>query len=180
MAKATFEHDLETKRPNTFESHYETTRQPRIKLSTDGACIGNPGPGGWACVLRFDDRTCEIFGSHPDTTSNRMELQAVIEALKRLEGQPPHSITAFTDSTYLQRGATLWLPNWKARGWMTAKGRDVANRGLWEELDRLKARHTIDWRWVRGHGNDLDNLRSDYLANKAAMEQISGLKILPA
>ena len=179
MGKAKFQHDL-AERPNVIEADRETTQQPGVKLSADGACIGNPGPGAWACLLRFDDRTCEMCGSHPLTTCNRMELQAAIEALKSLKGQRPHSIRAFTDSQYLQQGASLWLPNWKARGWKTAKRGDVLNRDLWEELDWLKAMHTIEWRWVRGHANDLDNLRCDSLANRAAMEQISGLKIVPA
>jgi len=149
--------------------------QKQVTLSTDGACIGNPGPGGWACVLRLGDRTGETFGCEPRTTNNRMELQAVIEGLKAL----PEScvVTICTDSQYVQRGTTEWLPLWKANGWRKSKNtkgsRAVLNHDLWEELDRHIGLHTCSWKWVRGHANDLDNLRCDALANRAARKQIS-------
>jgi ribonuclease HI len=148
--------------------------QKQIKLSTDGACIGNPGPGGWACVLRFGNHTGEMFGCEPATTNNRMELKAVIEGLKAL--REPCSVTICTDSQYVQRGTTEWLPTWKARGWKkskTSKGsRVVLNQDLWMQLDKLVPSHLIQWQWVKGHADDADNVRCDSLANRAAREQI--------
>jgi ribonuclease HI len=146
----------------------------QVKLSTDGACIGNPGPGGWAYVLRFDADKREMSGCAPHTTNNRMELQAVIEGLKALKG--PCSVTVCTDSQYVQLGATEWLPRWKERGWRKSKssgGRAVANQDLWKELDKQLESHILSWWWVKGHANDADNLRCDFLANRAARKQIS-------
>ena len=152
-----------------------------VTISTDGACIGNPGPGGWACILRFGDLTREIFGSHPQTTNNRMELTAVIEALKALK--EPCKVSLYTDSQYVKRGITEWISGWKARGWMRReKGglKAVLNRDLWTELDRLVQSHQITWAWVKGHATDPDNIRCDELAQKAAREQIaSGPSDLP-
>jgi ribonuclease HI len=146
-----------------------------VTLTTDGACIGNPGPGGWACVLRFGQHKGEVFGFSPSTTNNRMELQAVIEGLKALK--EPCAITIRTDSQYVQRGITEWLAGWKATGWKKSKnsrgGREVLNQDLWKELDKLLAPHSVSWRWVKGHADDTDNLRCDSLANRAAREQIS-------
>jgi len=145
-----------------------------IAISTDGACIGNPGPGGWACILRFGDRHKEMFGAEPRTTNNRMELRAVIEALQALK--EPCKVTLHTDSQYVQRGITEWISGWKARGWMRrVKGagpQPVLNRDLWTELDRLAQPHDISWDWVRGHADHEDNLRCDFLAQRAAREQI--------
>jgi len=145
-----------------------------VAISTDGACIGNPGPGGWACILRFGDRKKEVFGSEPRTTNNRMELRAVMEALKALK--EPCKVTLYTDSQYVQRGITEWISGWKARGWVRrVKGKGiqpVLNRDLWTELDRLAQPHDISWDWVRGHADHEDNIRCDFLAQKAAREQI--------
>lgn len=150
-------------------------QQKQVKLSTDGACIGNPGPGGWACVLRFGAHTGEIFGCEPQTTNNRMELQAVIEGLQALK--EPCAVIMSTDSQYVQRGVTEWLAGWKANGWRKSKAsrgsRAVLNQDLWEELDKRIGQHTIRWHWVKGHAEDPDNIRCDSLANRAAREQIA-------
>jgi ribonuclease HI len=147
----------------------------KVKLATDGACIGNPGPGGWACLLRFGNHVGEIYGWEGHTTNNRMELQAVIQGLSALK--EPCIVTAATDSQYVQRGITEWLSKWKANGWRkskTTKGsRAVLNQDLWEQLDKSLASHTIHWRWVKGHADDEDNLCCDALANRAAKQQIS-------
>ena len=146
-----------------------------MKLSTDGACIGNPGPGGWACILRFGGRTGEMYGCEKHTTNNRMELQAVIHGLRVL--RESCVVTISTDSQYVQRGITEWLDTWKAKGWRKSKStkgsRAVLNRDLWTELDKQLASHTIQWQWVKGHADDPDNLRCDSLANRAAREQIA-------
>ncbi len=151
------------------------TQQKQVKLSTDGACIGNPGPGGWACVLRFGSHAGEIFGCEPHTTNNRMELQAVIEGLRAL--RESCAVTISTDSQYVQRGITEWLAGWKANGWRKSKAskgsRAVLNQDLWAELDRRIASHTVHWQWVKGHADDADNVRCDSLANRAAREQVS-------
>ena len=149
--------------------------QKQVILSTDGACIGNPGPGGWACLLRFGSHVGEMYGCEAHTTNNRMELQAVIAGLKALK--EPCAITISTDSQYVQRGVTEWLAGWKANGWRKSKNtrgsRAVLNQDLWEELDERIAAHTVRWQWVRGHADDPDNLRCDFLANRAAREQLS-------
>ena len=146
-----------------------------VILTTDGACIGNPGPGGWACVLRFDDTTGEIYGAEPQTTNNRMELTAVIEGFKALEESC--AVTLTTDSQYVKRGITEWIDKWKSNGWRTAakgaKAGPVANQDLWQELDRQHRRHQVSWHWVKGHASHADNLRCDQLANRAARQQIS-------
>jgi ribonuclease HI len=156
------------------------TGPKQVKLSTDGACIGNPGPGGWACVLRFGNHVGEVFGCAPHTTNNRMELQAVIEGLRAL--REPCTVTVSTDSQYVQRGITEWLAIWKANGWRKSKAtkgsRAVLNRELWAELDRQVAAHTVRWEWVKGHADDEDNLRCDSLANAAAREQIASNGII--
>lgn len=147
-----------------------------ITLTTDGACIGNPGPGGWACMLRFNSFAREMFGSEPRTTNNRMELTAVIEGLQALK--EPCKITLYTDSEYVKRGITEWLSGWKARGWKKrGKGESgtkaVLNQDLWIKLDQLTQSHQITWTWVRGHADHVDNIRCDRLAEKAAKEQIA-------
>lgn len=143
----------------------------QVRIFPDGACIGNPGPGGWACVLRFGTKVGEVFGSAPNSTNNRMELQAVIEGLKAL--RKPSAVTICTDSQYVQRGTTEWLPSWKANGWRKRSRGSVLNQDLWKELDRLLEMHRADWRWVKGHAEDADNIRCDFLANRAAREQIA-------
>jgi ribonuclease HI len=148
----------------------------KVVITTDGACVGNPGPGGWACILRFDALLREMYGSEPSTTNNRMELRAAIEALRALK--EPCEVTLYTDSEYLSKGVTEWLPRWKANGWKKrTKGhsgtKDVVNQDLWMELDELAQKHRIRWEWVRGHASHKDNLRCDFLAERAAREQIS-------
>ncbi len=135
----------------------------KVVIHSDGACRGNPGPGGWAAVIRYGAATKEISGGEPETTNNRMELTAAIEALRAL-ARPGLDVEFYTDSAYLRSGITAWLPAWKARGWRTADNRPVKNADLWRELDGLASRHNITWHWVRGHNGTADNERSDRLA----------------
>jgi len=136
-----------------------------VEIYTDGACRGNPGPGGWAAVLSADGREKEIFGAALTTTNNRMELQAVIEALQALKR--PLAVRLFTDSQYVRRGILEWLPQWKARGWKTADRKPVKNQDLWQQLETAAARHRIEWHWVPGHAGIPGNERCDVLANAA-------------
>ena len=143
-----------------------------VTITTDGACVGNPGPGGWACILRFGNFAREMSGSEPRTTNNRMELTAVIKALQALK--EPCEITLYSDSQYVTRGMTEWLSGWKAQGWkrrVQGEYKAVLNRDLLIELDQLAQPHRISWTWVRGHANHADNIRCDLLAEKAAAEQ---------
>ena len=144
-----------------------------IDIYTDGACKGNPGPGGWGVLLKSGDTVKELFGGENPTTNNRMEMQAVIEALGALKR--PCAVTLHVDSQYVLKGITEWLPGWKARGWRTAAKQPVKNVDLWQKLDALVAGggHRIDWRWVRGHNGDPGNERADELANKG-VEQALG------
>ena len=136
-----------------------------VDIYTDGACRGNPGPGGWAAVLSAGGREKEIFGAQPLTTNNRMELQAVIEALSALKR--PLQVRLYTDSQYVRRGILEWLPQWKARGWKTADRKPVKNQDLWQLLETAAARHRIEWHWVPGHAGIPGNERCDLLANAA-------------
>ncbi len=139
---------------------------PSVTIYTDGGCAPNPGPGGWAAVLLHrDESPLEITGSSPATTNNRMELQAAIEALRSLAA--PHRVTLFTDSQYLRRGITEWLPGWTRRNWQTRDMTEVKNRDLWEQVALQQQRHRIDWQWVRGHTGDQWNERVDALATGA-------------
>jgi len=133
-------------------------------IYTDGACKGNPGPGGWGAVLEYDGQECEIYGGELATTNNRMELTAVIEALNALKR--PCRILLHTDSQYVQKGITEWIGGWKARGWRTAAKEPVKNVDLWKKLDEAIAEHQIEWIWVRGHSGHDGNERADALANK--------------
>ena len=146
-----------------------------VEIYTDGACRGNPGPGGWAALLRRGAHEREIHGAEPHTTNNRMELTAVIRALEAL--RRPVEARVYTDSEYVRRGITEWLAAWKARGWRTADKKPVKNQDLWERLDELAASHRIKWHWVPGHSGVEGNERVDRLANEAidALEQ-SGLR----
>jgi ribonuclease HI len=136
---------------------------PTVTIYTDGACDPNPGPGGWAAILRFKDQEKVLKGSEEQTTNNRMELTAAIQALRSLKG--PCKINLYTDSEYLKRGITEWLPNWRARNWRR-KGGVLKNKDLWQALDKAIQPHTIDWFWVRGHAGNRNNQRVDYLARK--------------
>ena len=137
-----------------------------VQVHTDGACLGNPGPGGWAALLRYGARERELAGGEPATTNNRMELMAAIMALEALtEGC---SVVLHTDSQYVRQGITEWLPGWVRRGWRNAAGQPVKNRDLWERLHAACHRHRIDWRWVKGHSGDPDNDRVDALARAQA------------
>jgi len=142
-----------------------------VRIYTDGACKGNPGPGGWGAVLRMDGEERELFGGEPQTTNNRMELTAVIRALELLK-RPCH-IEVYTDSQYVQKGISEWLPDWKRRGWRTADKKPVKNVDLWEELDRVAAAHRIAWHWVKGHSGHPENERADALANRGVEESSS-------
>jgi len=137
----------------------------RIEIWTDGACSGNPGPGGYGAVLRFGDREKEISGGEADTTNNRMELMAAITSLEALTR--PCAVTLHTDSQYLRNGVTQWIKAWKARGWKTVDRKPVKNVDLWQRLEAAAERHEIDWRWVRGHAGDAMNERVDALARGA-------------
>jgi ribonuclease HI len=136
-----------------------------VDIYTDGACRGNPGPGGWAAVLSTGAREKEISGAQLQTTNNRMELQAVIEALQALKR--PLQVRLYTDSQYVRRGILEWLPQWKARGWKTADRKPVKNQDLWQLLESAAARHRIEWHWVPGHAGIPGNERCDVLANAA-------------
>jgi len=137
---------------------------PAVEAYTDGACSGNPGPGGWGVLLRSGSNERELFGGTAATTNQRMELQAAIEALKALKR--PCRITIHSDSNYLVRGMTEWRHDWKRRGWKTAGNKPVANLELWQELDRLAAGHRVEWRWIKGHAGHAENERADALARQ--------------
>ena len=137
-----------------------------VTLITDGACIGNPGPGGWACILRHNGHTKELSGSEPHTTNNRMELTAVIQGLRAMK--EPCRVTVVTDSQYVKNGITLWIHGWKRKGWKTSTGSPVMNKELWMALEAEVARHKVQWEWVKGHGDHVDNNRCDELATAAA------------
>ena len=139
-----------------------------ISLYTDGACSGNPGPGGWGALLQFGDAERELYGGEADTTNNRMELTAAIRALQALKR--PCEVSIYTDSQYVRKGITEWLTSWKARGWKTAAKKPVKNEDLWRELDKLTVGQHIDWHWVKGHSGDPGNERADALANRGIDE----------
>jgi ribonuclease HI len=134
-----------------------------VEIYTDGACKGNPGPGGWGALLKFGTREKELFGGEPLTTNNRMELTAVIRALAALKRRC--RVKLYTDSQYVRNGITEWLPQWKRRNWQTADRKPVKNVDLWQALEREAARHEIEWHWVRGHAGHDGNERADGLAN---------------
>lgn len=138
--------------------------KPAVVIYTDGACLGNPGPGGWGAILKYGKHERELSGGEQHTTNNRMELRAALEGLRALT--EPCQVTLYTDSTYLQRGITEWLPAWKRRNWRR-KGGKLANVDLWMKLDEEIVRHDILWRWVKGHAGNVMNERVDKLARKA-------------
>lgn len=140
----------------------------KIDIYSDGACRGNPGPGGWGALMRFGEHERRLYGSDALTTNNRMELTAPLEALKALS--QPCEVTVWTDSQYVKKGMTEWLPGWKAKGWKTAAGAAVKNADLWQALEREAARHRVNWQWVRGHAGHEGNEEADRLANLAIDE----------
>lgn len=139
-----------------------------VEIFTDGACLGNPGPGGWAAILRFRGTEKELSGAAPDTTNNRMELTAVIEALEALKR--PCTVTIYADSRYVIDGVSKWLRSWKARGWKTADRKPVKNVDLWQRYEEAAKPHQISWQWVQGHSGHPENERVDQLARAAATE----------
>jgi ribonuclease HI len=141
----------------------------KVQLITDGACLGNPGPGGWAAILRYNERKKELWGCQTHTTNNRMELTAAIEGLRALrEGC---EVEVVTDSEYLKNGITNWIHGWKRKGWLTAAKKPVVNQDLWQALDEQANRHKTTWTWTKGHANHADNNRCDELATQAARDQ---------
>ena len=140
----------------------------RVLIYTDGACKGNPGPGGWGAWLRYGEHERELFGGEPNTTNNRMELTAVIQALSSLKR--PCEVDLYTDSEYVRQGITSWIHGWKTRGWKTADRKPVKNVDLWQALDGLAAAHQVKWHWVKGHNGDVGNERADALANRGAAQ----------
>jgi ribonuclease HI len=138
----------------------------QVSIWTDGACLGNPGPGGWGALLRWNGHERELSGGEPDTTNNRMELMAAIQALESLTR--PCNVVLTTDSQYVRKGITEWMSNWKKNGWKTAAKKPVKNDDLWHRLDKAVAQHNIDWQWVKGHSGHPENERADELASNAA------------
>ena len=142
-----------------------------VEVFTDGACRGNPGPGGWGALLRYNGHEKELLGAERETTNNRMELMAAIMALETMTR--PCKITVTTDSEYVRKGITEWLANWKRRGWKTADRKPVKNRDLWERLEAATHRHEIHWKWIKGHSGHAENERADQLASRA-IDQLLG------
>ena len=143
----------------------------KIRLITDGSCLGNPGPGGWAAILKFNEHVKELYGCERETTNNRMEITAAVEGLRALKESCQVEIK--TDSEYVKNGITKWIAGWKRNGWKTGDKKPVKNRELWEALDAEQARHQTEWVWTKGHADDAENNRCDELAQRAAREQIS-------
>lgn len=141
-----------------------------VEIFTDGACRGNPGPGGWGALLRYGRHSRELYGGEAHTTNNRMELMAAIQALESLTRRC--KVTLTTDSVYVRDGITQWLPNWKKRGWKTAAGKPVKNAELWRRLDQAAQAHDVTWHWVKGHSGHPENERADQLAN-LGIEQLT-------
>ncbi|MDM3871186.1 ribonuclease HI [Porticoccus sp. W117] len=140
----------------------------KVEVFTDGACRGNPGPGGWGVLLRYGDVEKELYGGEPDTTNNRMELMAAIRGLEALSRSCDVVLT--TDSQYVRQGITSWLEGWKRKGWKTASKQPVKNQDLWQLLDDQAGRHNVDWRWVKGHSGHRENEIADQLANRGIDE----------
>jgi ribonuclease HI len=144
---------------------------PQVVIHTDGACSGNPGPGGWGAVLHFKDQEKELWGGELQTTNNRMELMAAIQALEALK--KPCKVELHTDSQYVQKGIHEWIHGWKRRGWLTADKKPVKNDDLWKRLDQARLRHEVDWRWVKGHAGHEFNERADALARQGMTETLA-------
>jgi ribonuclease HI len=146
----------------------------KVQVITDGACLGNPGRGGWAAILRYNQHKKEVWGSESHTTNNRMELQAAIEGLRALKEDC--EVEVVTDSEYLKNGITTWINGWKRNGWMTKARKPVVNQDLWKDLDEQVERHQTTWTWTKGHASNADNNRCDELATRAAREQSKSRK----
>jgi ribonuclease HI len=146
--------------------------EQKVVIHTDGACSGNPGPGGWGAILAFGDREKELMGGEPDTTNNRMELMAAISALEALKR--PCAVDLYTDSEYLRNGITKWIVGWKRNGWRTASKQPVKNVDLWKRLDAAITRHQVHWRWVKGHAGHAMNERADQLARDGLIAARAG------
>jgi|TARA_B100001175_G_C19306978_1_gene541022 ribonuclease HI len=142
----------------------------KVTFITDGACSGNPGPGGWCVIIKKDDKVNEFFGGDLETTNNKMELTAVIKGFENLNNAS--EVLVKTDSTYVINGITKWLPNWKAKGWINSAKKPVANKDLWEQLESLISNHKVDWLWVKGHSGDDENERADELARKGLIDNL--------
>ncbi|ALG86335.1 ribonuclease HI [Gordonia phthalatica] len=143
-----------------------------VEISTDGACLGNPGPGGWGAILRYGDVEKELSGAEPDTTNNRMELMGAIQALNALKR--PSTVILYTDSSYVRNGITKWISGWQRNGWKTASKQPVKNADLWKDLLEAEERHKVEWRWVKGHAGDKYNEIADTLATGAAKKLRDG------
>lgn len=141
-----------------------------VEMYTDGACKGNPGPGGWGVLLRYNDNEKQLLGAELHTTNNRMELMAAIMGLQAL--QRPCIVDLYTDSQYVRQGMTQWMDNWKKKGWKNAKREPVKNADLWQQLDKLASQHTVHWHWIKGHSGHPENDMADALANKAIVEML--------
>ena len=144
---------------------------PQVVIHTDGACSGNPGPGGWGAVLHFKEQEKELWGGELQTTNNRMELMAAIQALEALK--KPCKVELHTDSQYVMKGISEWIHGWKRRGWLTADKKPVKNDDLWKRLDQARLRHDVDWRWVKGHAGHEFNERADTLARQGMTETLA-------
>lgn len=150
------------------------TNKNKVTIYTDGGCRGNPGPGGWGAVLEYGDSTKELYGYEQETTNNRMELMAAIQALELLKR--PCAVSLTTDSQYVRQGILEWMQGWKARGWKTAAKKPVKNKDLWQRLDEATQKHEIEWHWVKGHSGHAGNERADDLANRAMDEEAGNTK----
>ena len=142
----------------------------KVTFITDGACSGNPGPGGWCVIIKKDDKVNEFFGGDLETTNNKMELTAVIKGFENLNNAS--EVLVKTDSTYVINGITKWLPNWRAKGWINSAKKPVANKDLWQQLESLISNHKVDWLWVKGHSGDDENERADELARKGLRDYL--------
>ena len=158
--------------PGMHNGHKSNTQSTQVVVYTDGACSGNPGPGGWGVWLRYGEHEKELFGGEEQTTNNRMELMAAIQALETLTR--PSSVALHTDSSYVRNGIMTWLDNWKRRQWKTAAKKPVKNVDLWQRLDKAAARHKVEWHWVRGHSGDQGNERADALARRGRDQAATG------
>ncbi len=148
-----------------------SSNKKQIEIYTDGACRGNPGPGGWGVLLRYNNHEKELYGADADTTNNRMELMAAIQGLEALT-QDGCDVVLTTDSVYVMKGITEWMPNWKRRNWRTASNKPVQNVELWQRLEAASQAHNIEWRWVKGHSGHAENELADQLANRAIDEML--------